>query len=727
MSVGVVAAFAALVAAVVALTLPAAATAGKGSLYRGPGPAPGPELLYEKPAKAPQLKNKGPWKAAPILVSGAESYRRGEFLYQDFLFDDHGAQGQVDPGDERTGADTFSRANGTYTYPADPAYGGNSADLVEFRVKPLRHVTAFRITLNTMIDPERVGVTIALGGAQAKTHEVPFGANATAPANRFLTVHGRTAELTRASGDLPKPIPEPRVKISKRRNQIDVRVPDRSWNPRKRRVVMAIGTGLWDPEAGGYLTPGPSASATEPGGSGQLADPTAFFNVGFRLDSQEPTPDPTDPAGTAAEPAWWRDQAQADALAAGDLGAFTAKVDFAKLARHRRIDRRVPSSGPIDRILSSRFNPGEGNDYSVKCFPSGDPMTCPGPYQGRLQPYSLYIPEKPEPARGYGFTLLLHALGTNYNLFHGTKNQSQFGERGKGFVVATPHARGPDGSYANLALADTFEVWADVARRYDLDPGRTAISGYSMGGIGTFKLAELWPDLFAKAQPVVGFGAEDPALLASLRNVPVLMWNGLADELVNPALFQPTANELDSLGYRYELDVFNPGEHLSIAINDEYGPAAEFLGGSLVDRDPAHLTFARDPSLDHPEFGLVADHAYWVSEVETAGPGIGTVDAFSHAFGEDDPPASATGAGAGALPGGAFLDPYPFTRQFKTWGATPEIAAANRIDLEASGVSALEINPERAGVDCGVDLRVRTDVSLEVKLSGCPGTISVDP
>ena len=51
------------------------------------------------------------------------------------------------------------------------------------------------------------------------------------------------------------------------------------------------------------------------------------------------------------------------------MGAFTAKVDFRKLARKRNIDRKVPKSGPIDRILSSRFDPGEGTDYSIKCFP----------------------------------------------------------------------------------------------------------------------------------------------------------------------------------------------------------------------------------------------------------------------------------------------------------------------------------------------------------------------
>src|SRR6266436_5817690 len=110
------------VAAVVAAvaTVLAAAPAGADSLYSGPGPRPGPDILYAPPAKAPQLENTGPWKAAPILVSGASAYRDGEFLYQDFLDDDHGAYEQQDPTDKQTGANTFSRPNGTYTYPTDP-------------------------------------------------------------------------------------------------------------------------------------------------------------------------------------------------------------------------------------------------------------------------------------------------------------------------------------------------------------------------------------------------------------------------------------------------------------------------------------------------------------------------------------------------------------------------------------------------------------------------------
>ena len=133
------------------------------------------------------------------------------------------------------------------------------------------------------------------------------------------------------------------------------------------------------------------------------------------------------------------------------------------------------------------------------------PRRLPGELIGRLQPYSVYVPDKPQPQAGYGLTLLLHSLGANYNQFTGSNNQSQIGERGRG--LDRDHARraaAPTAGTTAHAGADTFEVWADVARRYRLDPRWTAISGYSMGGYGTYKFATQYPDLFAAGQPVVG-------------------------------------------------------------------------------------------------------------------------------------------------------------------------------------------------------------------------------
>src|SRR3954463_7211402 len=101
------------------------------------GARPGPDILYAPPADAPQLQNTGPWRAPPILVSGAEAYRGGEFMYQDFLNDDHGAAGIPD-NNNPVGPNAFlySPPAGTYTYPTNPVYANNAADLVEMRAKP---------------------------------------------------------------------------------------------------------------------------------------------------------------------------------------------------------------------------------------------------------------------------------------------------------------------------------------------------------------------------------------------------------------------------------------------------------------------------------------------------------------------------------------------------------------------------------------------------------------
>src|SRR5437660_10406573 len=77
------------------------------SAGRSSGPPPGPPILYQAPAVAPQMTNAGIWRAQPILVSGATAYRSGEYLYQDFLYDDHGAALTSDPQDQRSGGNLF--------------------------------------------------------------------------------------------------------------------------------------------------------------------------------------------------------------------------------------------------------------------------------------------------------------------------------------------------------------------------------------------------------------------------------------------------------------------------------------------------------------------------------------------------------------------------------------------------------------------------------------------
>src|SRR5437867_7438610 len=717
-----------------------AARAGGSSLYGGPGPRPGPDVLYGAPAVAAQLENVGVWSAASILVSGASAYRGGEFLYQDFLYDDHGAAEVPDPTDPKGGGNLFSKPDGTYTYPTDPAYANDAADLVELRAKPLSDENAFRLTLNTLKDASLVAFSIAIGGTPGVLRSFPAGANVQAPADLFLTVHpagtGMAGDLVDAATGQPVAGPAPLVAVDAVRRQIEVRVPHAAWNPGTQVVRLAAGVGLGDQANGRYLLPQAAADATHPGGAGTALSPAAFFNVAFRY--AEPMPVVGDPAGTATGPAWWRDKAQGAALAAGDLSPLHADVDFAKLVAAVDDDMPdhpggVPQTGPMDRILASHFELAQGADFSVSCFPSSEAggSNCPGNYQGVLQPYAIYVPTQPRPPRGYGMTLLLHSLSTNYNQYLGTRHQSQFGERGPGSIVITTESRGPDGFYDGYAGADTFEVWADVARLYRLDPDWTVITGYSMGGLGTFKLAEQFPDLFAKGQPTVGFSGDDN-LVASLRNIPFLMWNSAVDELVPPTDYEPTARQLDDLGYRYELDVFTPSEHLTLAINDQFAPAAEFLDLTKVNRNPAHVTYVVDPTLDYPALGFVADHAYWLSGIElrsstppvTGGHAQGSIDALSYGFGTGDPTPSDTQLGTATPTGGSLPAPLVLTRQFRTWGPVPSIPRTRRIDLAARNLAAGTINVRRANVGCSVDLHVDTDGPMTIELAGCGRTVA---
>jgi hypothetical protein len=615
----------------------------------------------------------------------------------------------------------FSMPNGTYTYPTGAGYRNDAADLVELRVKPLAGATAFRVTLNTLEDPSLVAFSIAIGGTPGVIFPFPDGANVRAPAQLFLTVHpsaggAMVGDLVNAAG-VAVIGPAAQVSVDLPRRQIQVLIPHADWNPAGQVVRLAAGVGLWNGATGRYLLPGASATATQPGGAGLNPLPAAFFNVAFRTNAGEPMPDISGISGDLADTAWWRDQAQAQALATGDISRFHADVDFSKLAAGVDDESGVPATGAMDRILASHFETAQGANFAGSC--SSQAEGCKGEFQGQLQPYAIYVPTHPPPAGGYGMTLLMHALDSNYNLFEGSRNQSEFGDRGAGSIVITPEARGPDGSYTSYAEADVFEAWADAAAHYHLDPGLSDVTGYSMGAIGTFKLAEQFPDLFARAFSTSG--ADSNGGLASLRNVPVLMWSTAADEEVPAAEYLSTATTLLQLGYRYELDVFAPGEHNTFAVLDQYAPAAAFLGDATVDSDPATVTYVVNPTHDYPALGLGTGHAYWLSGLSPAGRAgsTGTISAFSHGFGAGTPRPSGLQTGSGTLTQTNVLPFVGYARSFQTWGSTPARAAADQIDISSTDVAAATINAARARVTCAVKLDVTSNVPLRITLAGC--------
>ncbi|HEV2981736.1 MAG TPA: hypothetical protein VGX51_09915, partial [Solirubrobacteraceae bacterium] len=553
-------------------------------------------------------------------------------------------------------------------------------------------------------------------------------------------IHGETAVLTDAVTEAAVPGPPPTVSVDVPRRQITVLVSHSQWNPGTSVVRLAAAEGLWNEATGRYLLPVAERSATQPGGGGEVSNPPAFYDVAFRFNAQEPVPG-TSNNETTANPRWWREAAQSQALAAKDISAFHAEVDFAKLRARVNDDMPggptgVPQTGAFDRIYASHFADGQGADYETGGCASAS--GCIGEMRGQLLPYAVYVPSAPAPAGGYGLTLLLHSLSANYNQYEGSHNQSQFANRGSGSIVITPTGRGPDGWYYDHAGADTFEVWADVAAHYALNPAFTDIAGYSMGGYGTYKFSTQFPDLFAKAQPTVGppalgiwDGSTEPTggeasltqrMLASVRNIPFLIWNQTTDELVPIAGVKEQVKKFDELGYRYEFDEFHGGEHLTLSINDEFAPAAAFLGTDTVQPNPPHVSYTYNPTMDFAADGTTAGHAYWVYGVQLrdasgAAP-LGTIDVRSEGFGVGDAPASATQKEPFRTMTGGQVGAQPFSSETKTWGSAPSAPVKDVLDIVATNVSSVTIDAKRAKVSCKAHLNI-TGGPIAVTLADC--------
>ena len=487
------------------------AIAAGDSLYQGPGPRPGPDILYSAPATAPQLENAGDLarEADPGLGRAAPTAKASSST--------------------RTTSTTITGPRGPSRIPAiparrrrqllrcrtaptpirpTPAYANNAADLVELRVKPLPSATAFRLTLNSHEGPGARRHDDRDRRARPSRAAFPYGANATAPAQLFLTVHGDHADLRdAATGQLVTPAPTGhRSRTAAARSRCSSRI--RPGTRGQQAVRLAAGVGLWNTSADRYLRPGRRRRRDAPGRrrAGSPA-PTAFFNVAFRFTraagstSSRPTSVFTRPRLVARPRAGQRARQRRPQP--------VPRRGRLRQAR-RAASRTTCAASPDGRAAQRPDGPDPGQPLRdragrrLRDQPAAAPPTARASCAAASSRTRSTCPHKPAPPRGYGLTLLLHSLGANYNQFSDSRNQSQLGERGPGSIVITPEGRGPDGWYYGHAGADTFEVWADVARRYRLDPGWTAISGYSMGGYGTYKFATQFPDLFARAKPVVG-------------------------------------------------------------------------------------------------------------------------------------------------------------------------------------------------------------------------------
>ncbi len=661
----------------------------------------GPEILHRAPAVSPQLENTRNWQAQPILISGAQAYRGGEFVAQDFLYDDR-----------------------ALTYPGDAAYARNAADIVEVRVEPLARATAIRVTLNSMVDVDHAAaITVGLGDSD-QPRALPHNAGVSERAEVFVTAHGCGGDAVRASDTAA--LPAPTVSTDVTRRQVQIELPYTAFDPRGRTVKVSAAAGLWDKNANAYLRPDPARPA--------------FFNVAFRGFGQ-----------------WtintWKDESQNAALAAGDLSPLHADVDFAKLAARKDDESGVPTTGPMNRILVSHFETVQGRGNSSGGDILGnyacDPPACTYQDSGRLQPYSVYVPDVAMPKDRWGLVLTMHGANSNHNHFENGSTEPplsvwrMLAQEGNPSIMVLPNARGMTYCYFGMAGADVFEAWADAAQHYRLDPDQALLSGSSMGGYGVYKLSSQFPDLFKAIFPniapeicdltqaastldVVPGATNVGRVLAGLRNVPVVATAGLNDPLVDAAITNRTLGRLDAFGYRYDfwhfLDRSGQG-HVEYRqfVRDTYRTLNR--SADSVDRNPRRVTYVLDTQFSDARYGLNSDHAYWVSGLKLADAGatppVGLIDVTA-----GDIPARRQRLGDPERAVGTGINgSAAYTRQTRRWvpGDPEPISDGFALRAENLSAAALDVRRMRLPEYGSFDGEITSDAPLQLRLTGAFG------
>ncbi len=71
----------------------------------------------------------------------------------------------------------------------------------------------------------------------------------------------------------------------------------------------------------------------------------------------------------------------------------------------------------------------------------------------------------------------------------------------------------------------------NLLARYPIDPDRLYLTGYSMGGIGAFRVVDAYPGLFAAAVPMAGLSLANSAV-TNLTRVPMWVFHGAQDHTI---------------------------------------------------------------------------------------------------------------------------------------------------------------------------------------------------
>lgn len=178
--------------------------------------------------------------------------------------------------------------------------------------------------------------------------------------------------------------------------------------------------------------------------------------------------------------------------------------------------------------------------------------------------YRFLIPDGNDSNKKYPLVILLHGIGER-----GDNNESQLVHGAKAF--ATPEARKNYPAFVMVPQCPKGKSWSpfrtrnpklgskptktmdlllgavqDIMKNYNIDPDRLYVTGLSMGGFGVFDIMMRHPDMVAAAAVVCGGG--DTAFVSQIKDIPLWMFHGANDNIVDPSFSHTMIDALEQQG-----------------------------------------------------------------------------------------------------------------------------------------------------------------------------------
>jgi pimeloyl-ACP methyl ester carboxylesterase len=693
-------------------------------------PAPYPEpssIAWPFPNSFPQTSGTG------RLAGGAS-------LWSDFIYDDYGAT--VLPGGPTSSYDQSSSLaprHGDYVYPSGAA-DNNGADIFRAGVGLDSNYSYWRVDWVTLADPN-----VPIAEWTFDTDNNPATGVAAWPADAGVSSQGIDEALVVSSRGawLINPVTGIRTNVVTGGGRLTVDPTAKSFIVAVPRSLLPV-NGTWRVRLASGLADSTGQNFAPPyiDNPSLPPSPTAerVYNITFRTVAQEPTEytspltstlvaaakaalDAT-PVGSALGAAgitrtvtgnFWMENDQAETLAGGNVSRFSLLVDWSQLAAKTTTPEPQPTGYSV-RWYASSLDPGAGQVVN-----DGGEGNFKPTLLERLQPYAVYVPTNYTLGQALPLTWILHSLEVNYNQYGALDPQLiQLLCQDRDSICATTEGFGPAGWYYNEAETDFWQVWHALAQSFSLNPDRTVISGYSMGGWASYKLAFEHPDDFAGAMvldgPVVcgiefypgenGNAFTEPPCAQDGQSKPFIhnaLWipyvidHTYADELVPVQGPITEAEDFDKLGQRYDLFIHTGGDHLAFATEDRFSDAVAALGQPVRVQSPGQFTYSWYPSLDSTTFGIGATGDYWLSELAARDTAYGTISTVT--------------ANDAALPDQRVTDerfgpsletqPLPGTETGLRWklGSTPK--PQPRLTLGLTDVAALALDASAAKLETG--------------------------